>query len=254
VTKLLEQFDPDLRQAVQQLLSGMSRDVRKDTADQLKPVIRAGGKSVEDLLLLLGAKTTDIKVRRTICWLLSRLAADRLVKDRRQVVTALRKVLSDEDPELRGLTARVLGELPGEQVFRALLGVLQKDPDPQVRAMAAYGLGSLGNRKGVEVLLGIIENRVEPPVVRSHAIEALAYLRDRRAVVSLLRTLSDSSSEVRFWSAFALGEIAGPNAIPALERVAASDRGILRRFGSVRKEAAAAITRIRERTGASLAQ
>jgi HEAT repeat protein len=53
----------------------------------------------------------------------------------------------------------------------------------------------------------------------------------------LLKELGDASREVRFWCAFALGQITEQRAISALKRLAASDRRIVKGFWSVAKEA-----------------
>ena len=47
------------------------------------------------------------------------------------------------------------------------------------------------------------------------AAEALADLRDGRAVAPLLAALEDPAAEVRYWAAFALGELGDPQALPA---------------------------------------
>jgi len=60
----------------------------------------------------------------------------------------------------------------------------------------------------------------------------------------LLTALDDSSKDVRFWCAFALGEMAEKRAIPSLKRLVASDKRIVKGFHSVAKEAADAIENI----------
>lgn len=77
------------------------------------------------------------------------------------------------------------------------------------------------------------------------AAEALGHISDKRATDSLIKSLEDVSVEVRFWAAFALGEIGDPKAIPELKRLAARDSAILPHWGSVSLEAQKAINRIR---------
>ena len=58
----------------------------------------------------------------------------------------------------------------------------------------------------------------------------------------LLTDLGDSSEDVPFWCAFALGEMAEKRAIPSLKRLVVSDRRIVKGFHSVAKEA---VTRLK---------
>ena len=62
----------------------------------------------------------------------------------------------------------------------------------------------------------------------------------------LIGTLQDASSEVRFWSAFALGQLGDARAIPALEQLAMRDKTAVANWGTVREEALDAITQIHE--------
>jgi HEAT repeat protein len=57
----------------------------------------------------------------------------------------------------------------------------------------------------------------------------------------LLTGLGASSEDVRFWCAFALGEMAEKRAIRQLKRLVASDKRIVKGFHSVAKEAADAL-------------
>ncbi len=71
--------------------------------------------------------------------------------------------------------------------------------------------------------------------------EALANLRDRRAVRPLIAGLKDASTGVRFWSAFALGQLGDTRALPELKRLEAADKAALPGWWKVSKEASDAI-------------
>jgi len=58
-----------------------------------------------------------------------------------------------------------------------------------------------------------LADRNEDPRVRGLAAEALTEAGERRAVPSLIAVLGDPSVEVRFWAAFALGELGNPAAL-----------------------------------------
>jgi HEAT repeat protein len=70
-------------------------------------------------------------------------------------------------------------------------------------------------------------------VVRGHAAEALALLQNKEAVPALIRCLEDKAPEVRFWCAYALGELGDRRALHALEQLAATDDTTLPGWGSI---------------------
>jgi len=103
-------------------------------------------------------------------------------------------------------------------------------------------------------LLAALTDATEEPTVRGQAAEALAwyYLMRGRcpAVAPLVATLDDSSPEVRFWAAYALGIIGARDALPALERLAVTDHATplwSGSVGTVGEEAVSAITAIHAR-------
>jgi HEAT repeat protein len=151
-----------------------------------------------------------------------------------------------EDPALRRTIGFALGALGSTRPVPALIRLLRADPEERVREAAAYALAFIGDRRAFEPLLGALENKSEAPLVRGQAAEGLAYQRDPRAVAALLASLDDPAPEVRFWAAFALGEVAGEEATAPLERLA-SDATVVPRWWAVNKEAADAIRNIRER-------
>jgi HEAT repeat protein len=88
----------------------------------------------------------------------------------------------------------------------ALIRALQYDAfDVQTRA--AQALSTLGTEGIDELILAL---KTKDKNVRLGIIEALSVIRDPRAVPSLIQLLSDSSSEVRWQAAIALGEIKDP--------------------------------------------
>jgi HEAT repeat protein len=126
-----------------------------------------------------------------------------------------------------------------------LLAALQTDPDPDTRMSAAHSLGVLGDHRAVDPLLAKLADRTEDPRVRGFVAEALTGPQERRAVPFLIAVLDDPSVEVRFWAAFALGELGDSTALGALERLAQTDDAVVPGWRSVKDEAAAAIERIR---------
>jgi HEAT repeat protein len=87
-------------------------------------------------------------------------------------------------------------------------------------------------------------NDKELPGIRGQAAESLGMLEYKKALPQLLKALEDSEIEVRFWAAFALGQIGDHTSIPHLQRLAAKDKSTLRGWWSVAKEAKDAIANI----------
>jgi HEAT repeat protein len=116
--------------------------------------------------------------------------------------------------------------------------------------MAAWALGfhSSGER-AVGTLLAVLRDPAEDTDVRCHAAEALGHIaptRDRPEVLAaLLHALGDRSPEVRFWAAFALGNLGDERAIPALQRLADRDSSSVPGWWSIRREALESIEQIR---------
>jgi HEAT repeat protein len=84
-------------------------------------------------------------------------------------------------------------------------------------------------------------------LVRGHAIEALGLLQAKEAVQDLTSLLADRSPDLRYWAAYALGQIGDPSSVPALQRMANVDDAVLPGGFSLRQEALDALDNIRER-------
>lgn len=122
---------------------------------------------------------------------------------------------------------------------------------PFHRRAAAYALGGVRGKRAVPALERVLLASKENPKVRAEAAEALSSLFANRSIPVLRRCLADTSRDVRFWCAFSLG-VAGTldrrkaaAAIPALERLAESDKRLVRGFWSVADEARWAILLIK---------
>jgi HEAT repeat protein len=140
-----------------------------------------------------------------------------------------------------------LGEVNADAAAPPLIGLLLEDTAIEVRVSAAYALGLLGDPQAIEPLIQKLDDQTEDARVRGTAAEALGDLRDPAGVMPLIAALNDPSAEVRFWAAFAVGQLGDPRALPQLERLAASDQAVLAGYGAVSAEAAEAIRNIRAR-------
>jgi HEAT repeat protein len=123
-----------------------------------------------------------------------------------------------------------------------LIKVMRTHPDAGDRKDAAYALGNFDGRRATTALREALADQGEMAAVRGMAAEQLVYRGE--AVPDLIAGLRDSCREVRFWSAYALGEGRVERALPALRRLAAMDRSRVATWWSVAREARWAIATI----------
>ena len=128
---------------------------------------------------------------------------------------------------------------------RPLLQVLRHGTRPFNRIAAAFAMQIVTTGKTIRALERALRDEKENSRVRGHAAEALAHAHRQESHRILRSGLRDPSKEIRFWCAFALGEMADERAIPALEDLAKTDKRVVRGFHSVAKEASDALENIR---------
>jgi len=136
---------------------------------------------------------------------------------------------------------------PDPSLVGPLMATLRRGRRPFNRSAAAHGLPVLRVPKSIPALERLVSNKSENPSVRGEAAEALAHFHRKTSHRVLLNGLEDSSKEVRFWCAFALGEMGDADALPVLKELAAKDHRIVRGWWAVSKEAADTIRSIEKR-------
>ena len=167
----------------------------------------------------------------------ARIKAAQMLGDNRdpRAVEALGDALGDPDAGVRQQATIALAKI-GAPAIDSLIAATQ-DPDKDVRQFAAKALGQIGDPRGVAGLV-IALHDVQMDV-RSQAAFALSRI-GAPAVEALGNALQDPDANVRANAARILGQIGDPRALPALERVAQSDRGTARVTGSLINVAEAA--------------
>lgn len=145
--------------------------------------------------------------------------------------------------------ATALSQLPGRQTRRGLERILASGKSVESRRMAAWALGFLADDHATPALVRALNDRTEDTEVRVYAAEALGHLQPEKghdeALAALLHALTDREPGVRFWAAFALGNLGDERAIPALQRLAERDSTVVPGWWSIEKEALDSIERIR---------
>jgi HEAT repeat protein len=140
--------------------------------------------------------------------------------------------------------AKAIWEDSDERLERPLILTLKNGRRAFNRAAAAFAMQMVTSKRTIRALERTVKNKSERPRVRGEAAEALAHHHRKESHDVLIAGLRDSSKDVRFWCAFALGEMAEKRAVPALERLVGSDRRVVKGFHSVSKEAADALENI----------
>jgi HEAT repeat protein len=155
-------------------------------ADVLTAIIRALG-------------DRDDSVREEAMWA--------VLKFRPEAVEPLIRALEHNDPQVRELTAKLLGEIKDTRAVEPLIAALG-DTEGAVRGEAAKSLGRIGDSRAVQPLITAFDVE-EDVTVRVELVWALGWLGDPRAVEPLAECLSNNKEdrEVRDVAARALGLI-----------------------------------------------
>jgi HEAT repeat protein len=145
--------------------------------------------------------------------------------------------------------ATALSQLPARQTRRGLERILASGKSVEARRMAAWALGFLADDHATPALVRALSDRTEDTEVRVYAAEALGHLQPERghdeALAALLHALTDREPAVRFWAAFALGNLGDDRAIPALQRLAERDSTVVPGWWSIQREALESIEQIK---------
>ena len=129
---------------------------------------------------------------------------------------------------------------------RRIVDIIQFDPDEHKR-MAAVDILTNHGRPGVQrITISVMEDKTQPIEVRSRAAESfnMLYRPNPEVLNALRRALSDPEPSIRFWAAYALGQIVQfrfhlhPMAIAALQPLV-NDNAEVQGFWSVGREAQA---------------
>jgi HEAT repeat protein len=128
-----------------------------------------------------------------------------------------------EDIRVRREAADALVSIASDRIIRRIIRLLQHGRTAIERELAAYALLWSHDKRATPELLAVVENQNEEVQVRAQAAEALANCGTEEAVVHLITALRDAEPLVRFWAAFALGELGDQRAVPELSRLARED-------------------------------
>jgi len=227
------QFNSRLNDAVEQVDSSM----RSKALHDMNLILDFGVNTFTKLLATASNDVLPTEIRSIACWFLSRLGDD-------HAVPALLKCLNDRSSDLRCEATRAFGTMGIIGTVSILINTLKCDPSKDVRFHAIYALGLLADPKALEPIIETLIDTSEEPEVRGMAAETLSVFSSHRTVETLIDCLSDPMVEVRYWSAFALGQLGAKQAIAALRHLASTDGSLMSDGSSIKDEATDAIKKI----------
>jgi HEAT repeat protein len=172
-------------------------------------------------------------------WLLDRLGGPR-------AQNALLRVLGSRRRSLWMQAAVLLSMVGTANVVSILIRMMRRDREPVSREASAYALGYINPggeaRAAIQALVSVLDD-LDIPRVRAQAAESLTQLlrfrRGRLRAAServLIQHLSDADADVRFWCAYAVGELRTKAAVSSLRQLV-NDRTVVPGWWSVGREA-----------------
>lgn len=205
--------------------------------DQLET---AGVETVGDLVEAIAETNTPLEIRRIAAWAVGRLK----VTD--SLAALGHAVRSEVDSSLSWEAVKALCAMnQGLELFVELLPAAQKE---STRCAAAWGLGCLMSPKAVPELCKAVSSSTEAASVRGHAAEALGYIRDPDSFDALAEATRVAEPVIRYWAAFALGQLGDARAESILMQMANTDTADLPGRGPIATEALAALEELRHRS------
>ena len=187
-----------------------------------------------DPLIIVLKKDPD----RWIRWITAEALGD--LGDKKAVEPLTDILENTTDGLMRQAAVEALGKLGNTANNEQFIAILKNDQNRWVRWITTEALGQLGDKSAVENLISNLESDNEWFLVRQSAAVSLGYLRDTRAIQSLIGILGDRNNSVRLAATTALIQIGSPVIEPLI--AALDDRN-----SNVRQAAIEALGQIGDR-------
>ncbi|MFT7621094.1 MAG: hypothetical protein ACI9WU_000255 [Myxococcota bacterium] len=186
--------------------SGGSKRIRKS--------FEAKGKAGKEALMN-ALRATDSNIRAQSATVMNRMN----IKSRRFSQALDEMLLSDPDPDVRGIAGRVLVYYQRHKMRHntaALIEALQKDTTEAVRMHAAWALGASHDKKGTQALIKALDDEFTD--VRLRTVGALKRIKAGKAAPHVALRLEDTNTLVRERAHDALKALTGKDWGPDAKR------------------------------------
>jgi HEAT repeat protein len=142
-------------------------------------------------------------------------------------VPLIKKVLQDDNLQVRSMAVFALGLKPTAECLPLLLEILTNEPDYSIRAGAAGALGYLQDVGALEPLVRTLYEDTDW-LVRFSAAVSLGNLKDPRAYAVLIQALNSAEVVLHQAAIAALGEIKAISAVDHILRFAQAEDWLVR--------------------------
>ena len=153
--------------------------------------------------LLAALKANNPNVRSQAALILRRM--DHKSREFTDSLNAM--LLSDPDPDVRGIVGRVMVYYLERKTVPALIEALDKDGTEAVRMHAAWALGAIKDKKALPALYTALSDTSTD--VRLRAVGALKRIGSKKALPHLVSRLEDSNALVQTRALEALKKLSG---------------------------------------------
>ncbi len=190
--------DEEISSAIEKLKRTGKEKTMRETFESLQ---KAGKPAKDALIRALRADHPNVRMQAALIL--------RRMKHRSKAFTAGLNdmLLSDPDPDVRGIAGRVMVYYLERKTVPALITALEGDKTEAVRMHAAWALGAIKDRRGVNALIASLNDTSTD--VRLRAVGALKRMRAKVAAPYLVSNLSDSNTLVQQRAYEALKKITG---------------------------------------------
>ncbi|GGH72529.1 HEAT repeat protein [Filimonas zeae] len=162
---------------------------------------------VENILAVLNDETAPAELRKSVLTALQTLdfSSNAMIAKRSDFKVVLRKLLDDDDPELKAMSAEKLALQKDEYVQRRLLKGLQEKDESLVSAAKAIQLLAYdAHANYYPVVRSILSNEATDSITKVEAIHALAFDQESKPLLQNLMQNKTQLKQIRVSSATAM--------------------------------------------------
>jgi len=200
--RLLGHADQRVRLAAQYAISEDARD-KEFKKTKVTRFIRPFSRPLD--ALLTAAKTSRNQMQRIhALWAIDQMGRTPGLDH----VAELVPLILDKDPEVRALTAKIMGDVRYDGAYNALLQLLN-DSEPRVRYFAVLSAGRYGDPRATDRIINVIrENGERDPYLRHACMMALTMIDGGKAIAVAAK---DDSPSVRLAALLAMRKLEDPD-------------------------------------------